>query len=51
MKLVVTGIVGAFLLFYMMTSPDQAANIVQATWHAAVNIAHGVGGFLNQLAS
>jgi len=50
-KLVVAGIVAAFLLFYIITSPDQAATIVHGTWHVAVNVAHGVGGFLNKLAS
>jgi hypothetical protein len=24
---------------------------VRGTWHAAVDVAHGVGGFLNRLAS
>lgn len=51
MKLVVPGIVVAFLIFYIMTSPAQAANIVHGTWHLAVNVAHGVGGFINKLAS
>jgi len=50
-KLVVPGIVVAFLLFYIVTSPDQAANIVHGTWHVAVNVAHGVGGFINKLAA
>jgi hypothetical protein len=50
-KLVVPGIVVAFVLFYIMTSPDQAANIVHSTWHVGVNVAHGVGGFINKLAS
>jgi hypothetical protein len=50
-KLVVTAIVVAFVLFYVMTSPDQAANIVQGTWAIAVNVAHGVGSFINKLVS
>jgi hypothetical protein len=50
-KLVIPGIVLAFLIFYITTSPDQAANIVHSTWHVAVNVAHGVGGFINKLAS
>jgi hypothetical protein len=48
---VVTGLIVAFVLFYVMTSPDQAANIVHGTWDLAVNVAHGVGSFLNKLAS
>ncbi|MFN2519007.1 MAG: hypothetical protein ABR604_08210 [Jatrophihabitantaceae bacterium] len=51
MKRVVAGLVVAFLIFYIMTSPASAANIVHGTWHVAVNMAHGVGGFLNQLAT
>jgi hypothetical protein len=50
-KLVVVGIVIAFLVFYIMTSPDQAANIVHHTWSVAVNVAHGVGHFIDKLAS
>jgi hypothetical protein len=50
-KKVVTWLIVAFLIFYMVTFPDNAANIVRGTWHAAVDVAHGVGGFLNRLAS
>ncbi len=48
---IATGLVAAFLIFYIMTSPNQAANIVHATWHVAVNVAHGVGSFVDKLAS
>ena len=51
MKKVVTWLVVAFLIFYIVTFPGPAADIVQSTWHVAVNVAHGVGGFLNTLAS
>lgn len=51
MKLVIVGLVVAFLIFYVMTSPDQSANIVHNTWHTAVNVAHGVGKFVDKLAS
>jgi hypothetical protein len=50
-KRVVAGLVAVFLVFYIMTSPDTAANIVQSTWDVAVNVAHGIGNFLNKLAS
>jgi hypothetical protein len=50
-KRVVAALVVVFLVFYIMTSPDAAANIVHTTWHAAVKVAHGVGNFLNKLAS
>ena len=51
MKVVVIGAVVVFIVFYIMTSPDQAAHIVHNSWHAAVNVAHGVGGFVDKLAS
>jgi hypothetical protein len=50
-KKVVTWLVVAFLIFYIVTFPGHAANIVQGTWDVAVNVAHGVGGFLNRLAA
>ena len=40
-----------FILFYIITSPDQAADIAKGGWHGLVNIAHGIGNFLNKLAS
>jgi hypothetical protein len=49
-KVVITGAVVIFLVFYIMTSPDQAANIVHNGWHAASDIAHGLGDFVNKLA-
>jgi len=50
-KRVVAGLVVVFLVFYIMTSPDSAANIVQNTWQLAVKVAHGAGNFINKLAS
>lgn len=50
-KLAIVGLVVAFLLFYIITSPDQAAKIADGTWDALVNIAHGIGNFVNKLAS
>lgn len=51
MKLVIVGAVVLFLLFYIMTSPAQAADIVHNSWHAAVNVAHGLGDFVDKVAS
>ena len=51
MKRVVAALVVLFLVFYIMTSPDSAANIVQSTWALAVKVAHGVGNFITKLAS
>jgi hypothetical protein len=50
-KLVVAGVIVAFVIFYIMTSPDQAANIVHSSWHTAVNVAHGVGHFVDKVSS
>jgi hypothetical protein len=48
---VVTGLVVAFLIFFVMTQPSSAANIFHGTWHVAVNVAHGLGNFISKLSS
>ena len=50
-RIAIIGLVGAFVIFYIMTSPDQAATIVKGTGHLATSVAHGVGNFLDKLAS
>jgi hypothetical protein len=50
-KTAIIGLVGAFIIFYIMTSPDQAATIVTGTGHLASDVAHGIGKFLDKLAS
>ncbi|MDQ2797384.1 MAG: hypothetical protein M3Y06_09505 [Actinomycetota bacterium] len=50
-KVVVAAVIGAFLVFYMLTSPDQAAEIVRGIGHFASKLAHGVGHFIDKLAS
>ncbi|HEY2272109.1 MAG TPA: hypothetical protein VGH30_05005 [Jatrophihabitantaceae bacterium] len=50
-KLAAGGVVVAFLIFYISTSPDQAANIFHGTWHVAVSVAHGIGNFVDKLTS
>jgi hypothetical protein len=49
-KAVIIGAVVVFLVFYVMTSPTQAATIVHASWRLAVHLAHGAGDFVNKLA-
>jgi NADH:ubiquinone oxidoreductase subunit 6 (subunit J) len=49
-KAVIIGAVVVFLIFYVMTSPTQAATIVHASWQLAVHLAHGAGDFVNKLA-
>lgn len=50
-KVAIAGLIGAFVIFYIMTSPDQAATMVKGAGHLATNVAHGVGDFLNKLSS
>lgn len=50
-KIAVVGLVGAFVIFYIMTSPDNAAEMVKGMGHLTTNVAHGVGRFLDKLAS
>jgi hypothetical protein len=50
-KVAIAGLLGAFIIFYIMTSPDQAADMVKGAGHLATNVAHGVGDFLNKLSS
>jgi hypothetical protein len=50
-KVAIAGLIGAFVVFYIMTSPDQAATMVKGTGHLATNVALGVGDFLDKLAS
>ncbi len=50
-KTVVGGAVVAFVVFYVMTSPDQAATIVHSAWDFVVKLAHGLGDFVTKLSS
>ncbi|HZC70295.1 MAG TPA: hypothetical protein VE442_06355 [Jatrophihabitans sp.] len=50
-KNTIVGLVGAFVIFYIVTSPDQAAKIVESIWNLLVDVAHGFGNFLSKLAS
>jgi NADH:ubiquinone oxidoreductase subunit 6 (subunit J) len=50
-KVVAVGAAVVFVIFYIMTSPDQAANIAHGSWHTVVHVAHGLGSFVDKLAS
>jgi hypothetical protein len=50
-KLAAVGLVAAFLIFYVMTSPDQAAHIAKGSWHLVTSVAKGIGSFVDKLAS
>lgn len=51
MKVLVAGAVVVFVVFYIMTSPNQAAHITTGAWNTGVRVAHGLGDFVNKLAS
>ena len=50
-KVAFGGVLVAFALFFIVTSPDEAASIFHAGWQSVVNVAHGVGNFFDKLAS
>lgn len=50
-KTTIAALVGAFVIFYIMTSPDQAAHIATGVGHLASNVAHGIGTFVDKLSS
>lgn len=39
----------AFVVFFIISSPDNAANITHNLWNGTVDIAHSIGRFLSQL--
>lgn len=50
-KVAVGGIVVLFLVFYIVTSPDNAASMAHGAGHLVSNVAHGIGNFLDKLSS
>lgn len=42
-------LIALFVLFFIVTQPTQAANIVHTIWQGIVNIAHGVSDFVTSL--
>jgi hypothetical protein len=50
-KITIAGVIAAFLIFYIMTSPDQAVDIARGAGHLTAKIAHGIGRFLDKLDS
>lgn len=50
-KLAIAAAVGAFLIFYIITSPDQAVSIAHGIGHLTAKVAHGMGHFIDKLAS
>lgn len=50
-KFGVAGVVVLFVLFYIITSPDNAATMAHGAGHLVSKVAHGVGNFLDKLTS
>jgi hypothetical protein len=50
-KTAIAALVAAFVIFYIMTSPDQAADMVRGLGHLTKHVANGVGDFLDKLSS
>jgi hypothetical protein len=50
-KTAIAALVAAFVIFYIMTSPDQAADMVKGMGHLTKDVANGIGDFLDKLSS
>ncbi|SDJ33106.1 hypothetical protein SAMN05444157_2857 [Frankineae bacterium MT45] len=48
-KKLISAVVVAFVLFFIVTSPDDAAKISHNLWHGVMNTAHGVSDFIDKL--
>lgn len=51
MKLGIALLVGALVIFYVVTQPSQSADIASGAWDTIVNIADGIRKFVNELAN
>jgi len=51
LKTGVTALAVAFAIFFVMTSPDNAAHMARGLWNTTVHVAHGLGAFLDKLSS
>jgi hypothetical protein len=45
------GVIIAFLVFYVVVSPDNAAEILKSIWGLVEKIANGIKAMLDNLAS
>jgi preprotein translocase subunit SecG len=50
-KVAVAAVVVLFVVFYIVTSPDNAASMAHGAGHLVSRVANGIGNFLNKLAS
>lgn len=48
-KKLVGVLAGIFVIFFVVTQPNQAVDITHTLWHGTVNIAHGIASFVDKL--
>ncbi len=46
-----TAVIVAFVIFFVLTSPDNAAKTADGAWNTVVHIAHGLNTFIDKLSS
>lgn len=49
LKTGVTAVIIAFVIFFIMSSPDNAATIAHNAWGLVENVAQGLKDFINKL--
>jgi len=48
-QLLVGAVVGIYVVFFIVTSPDQAAKITHTGWSVVINTAHGISNYIGKL--
>ncbi len=51
LKTATTAVIVAFVIYFVLTSPDNAARIADGAWNTVVHIAHGLNTFIDKLSS
>ncbi len=49
LKTGMTAVVVAFVIFFILSSPDNAATIAHGAWGVVENVAHGLNDFIDKL--
>lgn len=47
---VTSGLLIAFVIFYVVVSPDHSARIAEGTWHLVQHVAHSIRKVVDDLA-
>jgi hypothetical protein len=48
-QLLVGAVVGIYVLFFVVTSPDQAVKITHTAWDIVIHTAHGISTYIGKL--